>query len=592
MAYVVFKTPGAGSWVVPTDFNPSLTNKIHLIGAGGGGACYAGGGGGEYRQIYNIHLSPGKLVNFKVGAGGQSQNNCCRTWTYNSVCTQNRVATTFGSSTPFGANLTYAVNCAVTAQGGYNGFRAFGQNNGVGGDSVAYAGYYGGLTPNIGTWLNFIRDEKSTLAISSAGGRGPIYSYSGGGAGGPRGPGSGTIAGGGYGGTGVFLYNNRYYGGQGNDIGYGYGSGAGGTLTAYGGLYGGGAGEIGYNYFNGIQYWSGGQGGCGLILIEYNLGLISTRLTEDGTLYINGTFNETATSVISLVKPLPGQTSAKYYANEFDDVSLSRPNGSILFNGNQYIQVSSSTSVSNPLDLSTGSPWWTIEFWFKTSTTSPSAQIIIDKDGTAGVAQPSYTVKLVGSVLQWSVGLGNGGSGAVGNLSGISTNNWYHFALTRYKNTLTSYLQGIVRDTVNMTFVMSGLQTKDLMIGAGISADGVTLNSLFEGNITDLRITKGSGSAYGASTSVPFTPNVKLANIPGTSILLSAENSLTYYKDLSPYNFQLTSTSPPSFSSDYPSGYPYNVKKRETSTATLMAIEFDEVRILSPDSGTLTNNFT
>lgn len=573
MAYVVFNTVGAGSWVVPTNFNPSLINKIHLIGGGGGGACYAGGGGGEYTQLYNIHLFPGKLVNFKVGAGGLDQSNCCSTWTYNSVCTQNRVATTFGQSTPFTANN----GNAVTSMGGFNGFRGFGQNNGPGGNSIVYGTNYGyGATPPIGTWLNFIRDEQSTLAIRSAGGRGDIYSDNGGGAGGPMGPGGSIVAGGGYGGVTSCQV--------GSDIGYGYGSGAGGQIQFDGALYGGGAGRS-----------LGGYGGCGargLILIEYNLGLISTRLTEVGTLYINGTFNEIDTSVISLVRPPGnGNTSARYYVNELDEVSLSRPNGSIQFNGNQYIKVSSSTGVSNPLDLSTSSPWWTIEFWFKTSTISVPTQIIIDKDGTAGVAQPSYTVKLVGNVLQWSVGTA-GGNGAVGNIPGLTTNYWYHFALTRYKNTLTSYLQGGVQDTVNMTFVMSGIQVKDLMIGAGISADGVTLYSLFEGNITDLRITKGSGSAYGASTSVPFTPNVKLANIPGTSILLSAENSLTYFKDSSPYNFQLTSTSLPSFSSDYPSGYPYNVKKRETSTATLMAIEFDEVRILSPDSKTLTNNFT
>ena len=74
-----FTTPGDYTWKVPDNISESATATI-VAGGGGGGKGYAiffflkrgGGGGAGQRLVENIQLTPGDVINIKVGNGGSS----------------------------------------------------------------------------------------------------------------------------------------------------------------------------------------------------------------------------------------------------------------------------------------------------------------------------------------------------------------------------------------------------------------------------------------------------------------------------------------------------------------------------------------
>lgn len=292
MSYILFTSVGTGTWTVPSCWNPNLINKIHLIGGGGGGwDGGGGGGGGAYVQIYNVDLRPGQQIDYKIGSVGQTN-------VQNSSNTELSVATTFGSYIGFNQR-------GITAIGGYNAYLA--TNGGGGGRGRPFYSAFGNgcAVGSRACWLNYTKNGQSTIRLMYEGGTGASQGY-GGGAAGPNGPGSSISADAGFGGTiGNYAFG-RAQSGQ-NIIPGIIGSGAGGTPAATGGFYGGGGGMF--------ITPNGGAGASGLIVIEYNLGTITSRLTITGTLSVKGEFNEVTTSTIKL-------TSTTYYANQLDEVSL------------------------------------------------------------------------------------------------------------------------------------------------------------------------------------------------------------------------------------------------------------------------------
>jgi hypothetical protein len=216
---VYLTTTGAGSWTVPSDWNPS-NNKIEVIGGGGGGSTTsgvdgAGGGGGAYAKSVNLNLTPGASVSYSIGSGGGPNANGGDTW-FNATSLANAVSN--------GAAVS------VGAQGGRKGNDDnMPDPEGVGGQASASVGvvvYSGGDGA----------DEPDETSSGSGGG----------GAGGPHGPGAvggpvsltpyaADVGGGGGGGAGGgttgSAATNSTTGMAGGTNWQGSGSGAGGTYN-------------------------------------------------------------------------------------------------------------------------------------------------------------------------------------------------------------------------------------------------------------------------------------------------------------------------------------------------------------------------
>lgn len=231
-------TIGAGSWVVPNDWN-NLSNKVELLGGGGSGGGSSsrggsGGGGGAYSKKNNLSLTVGSSVSYFVG--GISQD----TW--------------FSSTT------------IAMAKGGAGGNpKSSTDAGGVGGQASASVG---DTKYNGGNGGNSCDDNGAggggAAGLNGAGNAGSIGYGCGSGNGG-----RGDVTFGGLGGVTDGVIN----GGAGTEwqVSPARGSGGGGGScsnscnTGSGGLYGGGG--AGKNTTN--SGFSAGQGAQGIIVITY-----------------------------------------------------------------------------------------------------------------------------------------------------------------------------------------------------------------------------------------------------------------------------------------------------------------------------------
>jgi len=255
----------------------------------------------------------------------------------------------------------------------------------------------------------------------------------------------------------------------------------------------------------------------------------------------------------------------------FDEASLAA--GAISFNGStQYL--STTGTVSGPLDLATGAGDWTIECWFNPVSVASGA--VFWKGGTTGSVNPSYGLFFASSgVLQWIVGDGGGG-GAVVSLSAITANAWYHFALVRSGSTFTSYVNGVAGTPYTTVFTMGNTSNNAFNI-ANSAADGSSRP--FNGSISNFRIVKGT-AVYTAN----FTPpQATLAAITNTSLLLNVIDSANFIRDNSPNNLVLTNNATATWSTTGPFNRGVTaLKQRLVSDGTVEVYSsFDELSLAS-----------
>lgn len=308
----------SGTWTTPSDFNVT-NNKIHLIGGGGGGAgsgsqagCSGGGGGGGgYTQVTNAYLYNSQSISFSAGAAGGAGAAGSSGGTGGNTLFDTHIAyggtgagpgtaqgtggsgTTFnggngglgflqtsgsfpmasgggggGAAGPFGNGGSGATGRGATGNGvtGAGGGGGGGGSNATAGGTAGGNNYLGsgGASGAAGTGVNL---SGSVEVPGSNGLRG------GGGQGGPTTVGT-TGYRGGQGGQGNEIYNSFGSGGGAGGGGVAGGSqgdiGLGGWAGAYGG--GGGGGSRGAVDSATPLYVDGGQGGPGVIIIEYTPG--------------------------------------------------------------------------------------------------------------------------------------------------------------------------------------------------------------------------------------------------------------------------------------------------------------------------------
>jgi hypothetical protein len=208
---------------------------------------------------------------------------------------------------------------------------------------------------------------------------------------------------------------------------------------------------------------------------------------------------------------------------------------SMFFNGTtDYLSSPNNTA----LDLSTGTPNWTIECWIYPTSTSGSPTIV-QKDGQNGTRQCQYALaldgsgKLYGTLSSAVNSSGNqnfSSSGAV-----IQVNAWTHVAFVRSGSSIYMFQNGqIVNGPTTLTATM-GNNTGDLTVGINTGPAGY-----FYGYISNLRITKGLAVYTGAFTP-PTSPlqttqsaDTNIAAITTQTVLLllqapQAANNNSFY---------------------------------------------------------------
>jgi len=182
-----------------------------------------------------------------------------------------------------------------------------------------------------------------------------------------------------------------------------------------------------------------------------------------------------------------------------------------LFNGtNQNLATTGGTGgTGSPIDLATGTPNWTIEFWFYLNSVA-GTQTLFCKGGTSGSINPSYVLSIAAGTGQWVVGNGSSGGVAQNFPSATVVNTWYHFALVRNGGWLNAFVNGITLTPQAMGFVMSN--TGNNLFTVGRASDGAT--NFVNGYVRNFRIIKGTAS-YATNTN--FTPSPLAERLAATT---------------------------------------------------------------------------
>jgi hypothetical protein len=244
---------------------------------------------------------------------------------------------------------------------------------------------------------------------------------------------------------------------------------------------------------------------------------IATRLTNTGTLLVNGIFDENTS-----ITPAKFRTaSTTVYAGTLDEVSL--PAGAVSFNGTtQYL----STSDATGFNFGTGD--FTVECWFF-CITAPGAGLYSTLITTAwptdsqGIYLGLYGTNQIGWLL------GNGSWFVLRTpATTYSTNTWNHLALVCVGTTYTVYLNGTSIDSTTNATALT-YSNNALYLG------GRTFQ-YFAGYMSNARVVKGT-AVYTAN----FTPpQAILPAVSGTSLLLNVTSSANFIKDNSTNNLTVT----------------------------------------------------
>jgi hypothetical protein len=173
-------------------------------------------------------------------------------------------------------------------------------------------------------------------------------------------------------------------------------------------------------------------------------------------------------------------------------------------------------TVANNAAFSFGTGTFTIECWFNSSVTSTAA-VIFSQHGS-GINQGPWIVYRNGSNIQFYA-TSNGSTWNIANalaIGTITTNAWYHVAVTRSGSNFYTFLNGVAGATTTsgLTFFAG---TGPVAVGGNIDAAG----DYFTGYISDARLIKGT-ALYTSAFTPPTAPLTSVAN---TSLLLNFTNA-------------------------------------------------------------------
>ena len=290
---------------------------------------------------------------------------------------------------------------------------------------------------------------------------------------------------------------------------------------------------------------------------------IASRLTNNGTLLVNGSFDENTSISPSNFRT----TSTTVYAGTLDEASLTC--GAISFNGStQYLTAPASSNWA----FGTGD--FTVEAWAYFTAVGTNYVIVGNRQTTSNAEW--------WLVMQSSKMLFLGGT--TNYLTGVTTlviNKWYHIAATRQSGTFRLFLNGVL-DVTNTPTVNSFSSTA-WPLGIGDSSD--QNQYFFPGYISNLRIVNGTAVYTAAFT----PPQAILPVITNTKLLLNSVTSTNFIQDTGPNNVTLTNVGSTTWTSNGPFLQGSTIlKQRQLNDGTLQVLtQFDEVSNMIVTNGLL-----
>ena len=249
---------------------------------------------------------------------------------------------------------------------------------------------------------------------------------------------------------------------------------------------------------------------------------IASRLTNAGTLLVNGSF---------------------------DEASLSA--GSISFNGTSQYLTGTSPNLSGT---------WTVEMWCYWTTGATQTTIVSFNNGSnSGINLWKNTSDQL---------VADDGVNGVTAMSTVTPtiNAWNHIAFVRSGTTTSGYVNGVLAGTTTYT---PGT-TSAVSVGR---YNGGTYY-YFPGYISNLRVVNGTAVYTAAFT----PPQTILPAITNTSLLLNVINSTNFIRDSSPNNYTLTNNGTATWNATGPFNQgSTTLKQRQVTDGTLEVYStFDE----------------
>ena len=285
---------------------------------------------------------------------------------------------------------------------------------------------------------------------------------------------------------------------------------------------------------------------------------IATRLTNTGTLLVNGSFDENT----SITPAKFRTTSTTVSAGTLDEVSL--PAGAVSFNG-------SSTYLSVPYssNFNFGSEDFTIEFWMYTSSSGNSTKGLMAFSHNAGnFAQALWYFPTASTISFWCSSDGTSWDVANNVAAGtFALNTWYHVAVSRSGSTIRLFFNGVLQNVIAFAGTLAGTYDRN-WIGATSS------NGYYNGLLSNIRVVKGT-AVYTAN----FTPpQAILPAITNTQLLLNVTDSANFVKDNSTSNLTVTNNGPATWNATGPFNQgSTTTKQRQINDGTLeVYTQFDE----------------
>jgi hypothetical protein len=272
---------------------------------------------------------------------------------------------------------------------------------------------------------------------------------------------------------------------------------------------------------------------------------IATRLTNTGTLLVNGSFDENT----SIAPANFRTTSTTVLAGTLDEVSLQT--GAISFNGTSQYLTAASPNLSGT---------WTVEMWCYWITGSTQTTIVSFNNGSnSGInLWKNSSNQLVA----------DDGVNGVTPMSTVTPtiNAWNHIAFVRVGTTTSGYVNGVLAGTTTYT---PGT-TSAISVGRYNGSPFY----YFPGYISNLRVVNGTAVYTAAFT----PPQAILPAISGTSFLLNVVNSTNFIQDNSSNAYTVTNNGTATWTAIGPFNQgSTTLKQRQLNDGTLeVSTQFDE----------------
>ncbi len=216
------------------------------------------------------------------------------------------------------------------------------------------------------------------------------------------------------------------------------------------------------------------------------LSFIASSGGSDNKLLLHGDGTDGSTTITD-----SGSTTHTVTANDNAQIDTSQSKfggASILFDGSgDYL------SVPNHADFNFGTGDFTVDFWMRSPSISTDAALVGSQD-MSNLVNGGFGIRNNGTNLQ--VYLQN--TGVIDIAHGMSSDTWYHIALTRSGSNVYLFLNGALLASASSAANIS--TTQELRVGK--NGNGAATDAYLNGWIDELRILKGQ-AAWTSAFTVP-----------------------------------------------------------------------------------------